>query len=103
MELIVMALATYRISSLLVHEEGPFNVFGRFRTLLGIYWDQYSEPQANNMIGRAFTCVWCLSLWVAIALVVAHYLSPFYTFWLTLPFALSAVAIVIERFANGEK
>ena len=101
MELILIALATWRVSSLLVSEEGPFLILVKFRSFMGVYYDEYSEPQGKNVIARALLCVWCISFWVALGFAVLYYYGL--AFWVALPFALSAAAIVIERIVDGTR
>lgn len=64
---VIVTLATWRIASLLVNEDGPFDIFARFRKFIGVYYDYYSRKQGKNVVARAFTCVWCLSVWIALA------------------------------------
>ena len=101
MELILIALATWRVSSLLVFEEGPFLILVKMRSLAGVYYDEYSEPQGKNVIARALLCVWCISFWVALGFTVLYFYGV--AFWVALPFALSAVAIIIERIVDGSR
>jgi hypothetical protein len=101
MELILITLATWRVSSLLVFEDGPFLLLMKMRSLIGVYYDEYSEPQGNNVFARALTCVWCSSIWVALVFTVLYYFGL--AFWIAMPFALSAVAIIIERIVDGSR
>ena len=101
MELMLIALATWRVSSLLVFEEGPFLVLVKMRSLAGVYYDEFSEPQGRNVFARALLCVWCISFWVAIGFTVLYFYGV--AFWVALPFALSAVAIIIERIIDGSR
>lgn len=84
--LIVYALAVWRLSSLLVDEMGPLGVFDLIRRL------------ANKLrLGGAFSCVWCMSVWVAALVVLAHVLAPAAAFYGALVLALSAGAVVIQE------
>jgi len=96
-------LATWRITSLLVSEEGPFYILERLRYIIGIRYDESSERYGKHELARAFLCVWCLSIWVGIALAVAYLIASKATILISFPFALSAAAIVIERLANGTR
>lgn len=62
--LVLGILATYRLSSLLVSERGPFDVFGRLRDWAGVTYDDHSQPQGDSELAQAFTCIWCASIWV---------------------------------------
>ena len=100
MEVIVLALATWRLSSLLTAEEGPFGVFTKVRHLIGVRYDEHGQPYGKNQLAAGVACLWCCSMWVGIMLAVLFYLW-YDSFWLSLPFALSAVAIAWERWVNG--
>ncbi len=101
MELILIALATWRVSSLLVFEEGPFMLLVKMRGLAGVYYDEYSEPQGKNVIARALLCVFCISFWIGLGFTVLYFYGL--AFWVALPFALSAAAIIIERIVDGSR
>ena len=60
--LLIATLATYRVVRIILIEDGPFNVFVKLRGRL--------DPDARTWLGRGMQCVWCLSFWVAPALVV---------------------------------
>ncbi len=81
---LLAVLAVWRVTHLLSREDGPFNVLGQFRRVLG-----------TRMLKDLVSCFYCLSIWVA---------APFAWFlqgtwvertigWL----ALSGAAILLER------
>jgi hypothetical protein len=49
------------------------------------------RPKSN--LGRLFSCVWCVSMWVGAFLALVA-ITPFWV--VLLPFALSAVAIMMN-------
>ena len=82
MTLILATLAVWRLTSLLVYEDGPFGVFDRLRDAL--------------LFRRLLGCFWCTSVWTA-AIIVAMVRLTFVDriiLWL----AASAGAILIEEF-----
>lgn len=88
---VLLGLAGWRISSLLVYEAGPFDVFQHLRNLF-----QPTVGEITNPIGKMLTCVWCTSVWTVL-LVAA--------IWLVLPeavylLAAMTVAILVERLAR---
>jgi hypothetical protein len=117
-EIVVLGLATFRLASLLVNEDGPFLMFLRLRLKAGvIYWntetmvvygnkmaieeaqhgrlyDLEVATSASNEFAKALNCVWCSSIWVSLFLTIPYALivglAPFAAFvvWL----ALSAIA-----------
>ncbi len=89
MDYLVLALATWRISSLIVNEDGPYKLCKSVRE-----WLQ------RTISAELFNCLWCASVWVAIALTIAYWYVPELTIWLMLPFALSALAIALDKW-NG--
>jgi hypothetical protein len=96
LEFIVLVLATWRISNLVVDdsEDGPWDVLHKVRHLMGIRYDDKNRAYGINEIGRAATCMWCFSLWVGLfVFLVGYYVSsvPFY------PFALSAGALMTNK------
>ena len=93
----ILALTTWRITSLLVYEDGPKDIFARFRYLIGVRYDDRSEAYGDNQFAKAFTCLWCLSPYVGAILVVLWLLWAG-IIYLYLPLALSAAAIMIEGF-----
>lgn len=48
-------------------EAGPAQVFARFRTRIGVTYDQYSNPVASNWVAEGVLCFFCLSVWIAFA------------------------------------
>lgn len=55
MQYVIYALAVWRLTHLLVAEDGPWNVVFRLRVFLG-----------NSMAGRTMDCFYCASMWIAI-------------------------------------
>lgn len=84
LDFVLACLATWRVSSLLVREEGPYALFALARRAL-----------ATTVIGRALECFYCTSLWVAgpIALWLVGPTRAWAMTWL----ALSGAAILAER------
>lgn len=103
LELTVLALATWRCTALLSYERGPGDVFVRARGRLGIQPDADGAPAAwpERLPASAVVCVWCLSVYLGAAWALLWLLRPAPAFWLALPLALSAAAILVERYAHG--
>lgn len=82
--LIVAALATWRLSSLLLYESGPFDISLRIR----------SAASRTAFTAQLFSCMYCLSVWIGLLCAVLTLTEA----WIVmLPFALSAVAIGMDR------
>lgn len=82
--LILLIMATWRISSLLTNEDGPFDILVFFR--------------AHG--GNVFECLFCVSVWIGILIAGLYWYSPGLATLLCLPFALSAGAIAWDKW-NG--
>ena len=82
--LICCVLATWRITHLLVTEDGPGDVVVRLRASLG-----------QSVLGRAMDCFYCLSVWVAAPL--APFVSTDPLEWAFTWLALSGGACLLER------
>ena len=103
--LLIVALAVYRLSLLISKEAGPFDMFGRLRTLAGVRFDQYSNPYATNQFSEGLLCPFCVSVWLGICatlLLVAAQLFHFEqtVIYLMLPFALSGMAVFIFKWTG---
>lgn len=94
LELVVLGLATWRISHMLTSERGPFDMFIKLRDKMGFVHDEF-----GHVIGRPDTnvlaCTWCTSFWIAMILLVV-FVDPL-LWWMVVPFAVSAMAIIINE------
>lgn len=101
-QIVIGILATWRLSAMLSYEAGPNDIFIWFRELIGIYHDDTGEIIGDNgsFFAELFTCIWCLSVWIGMVITVMIFLNPV-LFWLFLPLALSAGAILTERLIRG--
>lgn len=80
-------LATWRLTHLLAHEDGPGDVIASLRRWLG-----------NSFLGNLLDCFYCLSLWIAAP--VAYWLIDRWREWPFLWLALSGAACLLERVGN---
>lgn len=88
-ELILLTgLATWRLSSLLVRESGPFEMFSKIRDWSGVKFDEHSRCIGDTVVSQAFCCLWCMSIWIAIfpafylSLSHNHNITYFVAMWL---------------------
>lgn len=79
--LLIYALATYRLTRIILIEDGPFNVILKLRGAL--------DPDQRTWLGKGMACIWCVSFWVGLALVYA----ATYTAGLVLVSGLAASAL----------
>jgi len=82
--LILVVLALWRVTHLLWAEDGPGDIFVRFRRLAG-----------SSFVGRILDCFYCLSLWTAAP--AAWLLGITWKGRALLWFALSGAVILVER------
>jgi hypothetical protein len=102
LELLISSLAVWRISSLLVREDGPVDVFAKLRTFMGVRYDEYSVPYGTNVIGSLLLCVWCTSIWVAFFVALLEKPTNILKL-LQRTLALSAMAIIIDEVTSEHK
>ncbi len=100
---LVVAMAVARLSVMLVDEDGPYAILEKWRRFLGIRYNQmserYVEPASGlrHELASLFLCSWCLSIWLGTLATLFLLLSPTIVFWLSLPLALSFVAVVFKE------
>lgn len=95
LELIILGLATWRISYMLVGEQGPYNIFEKLRHKVGVEYLDDGTPYIRNTWGELFTCMWCMSIWIGAILFIVDALTG--GAWVGIPFALSAFAIITHE------
>jgi len=101
MDYVILGLATWRISNLLVNEDGPWDIFSKLRHLAGVRYDEHSSLYSTNELSKLLMCVWCLSPYLAAVLTLAYWFWPSIAIPISLPFALSAMAVLVDKVANG--
>jgi hypothetical protein len=90
MDYLILALATWRLTNLIV---GPLEVFARFRVIAGVQENDYGRFGTTEL-ARMLACFWCASIWVALCVYILYLFAPVEIF---IPFALSGAAIVISE------
>jgi hypothetical protein len=81
---LLAALATWRVTHLLVGEDGPAEIIARLRARLG-----------QSLAGKLMDCFYCSSLWVALP--AALFVSRQWLNWIMAWLALSGAACLLER------
>ena len=105
-DLLLISLAVWRLSLLIVQEEGPpwaldpdgkpFGIFAALRTRLALAEMDHPDRWRfflNGLVG----CVWCLSLWLGFLAAALYLAWPGVAVTLSLPFALSGLAILYQE------
>jgi len=96
LDLIILALATYRLSELLANEDGPAGIFARLRKWLGVEVNEYSQLEASNIVAEMVICTYCNSFWLGVFWCIALYAWSG-VLWLALPFALSGFVVLVDK------
>lgn len=86
--LVVMILASWRISCLFYYDRGPWDLFDRLRYRAGVYLD----PEHRSFWGKQLACFWCVSLWVSLGVVIVGLFYPV----ILLPFAVGGAAVLLS-------
>lgn len=97
--LVVGTLASWRLTNIAHWEK----IFTPVRKLFGIKEIPIINKDGNivdtkfiypdTFFGKLWSCFWCLSVWVSLGVTIVILVFP----WVLLPFAISAVAIIIEK------
>lgn len=61
-EVIIIGLAGWRVASLFVQEDGPWDVFERVRARAGL-----GVGEVSGFWPSLLSCVWCASVWTTLA------------------------------------
>lgn len=90
-----LALAAWRLASLIANEDGPWYVFKRFRVRAEEWCNTYRFCRELGL-HELVPCEWCNSVWIG-AFITALYLWLGDTIlYIAIPLALSTVAIIIK-------
>lgn len=103
--ILTLYLATYRLTLLISKEAGPFDMMGRFRTWVGVKFDEHSRPYATGQVSEMVLCPYCLSVWVGICVTLIFVVALIcgvekYILWALLPFALSGLSVFLFRYVG---
>lgn len=85
-----VGMATWRLSSLLAYEPGPFQIFERFRRFLST-----SKHKILREISLGVECGWCNSVWIG--MVLSFLIAQNVFEWFVVSFSLSVFSIAVNR------
>jgi hypothetical protein len=74
--LVILGLATWRLSHMLSREDGPGHMFACLRGFLGVRESLQGTRSADTFLGQLIACPLCLSVWIAAFLLIAWLLVP---------------------------
>ena len=98
--LIVLPLAVWRVANMLADtdQSGPFELLDWLRGMAGVKYADSNVPYWKpGSLAALIMCVDCSSVWLGMLGVVAFAVAPMLTIFVSLPFALSAVAMLWRR------
>lgn len=89
MQFALLSLLVYRLARLIAIDDGPFDLFLKFRDTLGAYdYGENGEPKTS--LGRGIVCPYCVGVWLALFVAIAAYPWPeALVYWLALAGAQS--------------
>ena len=91
----VLALAAWRLASLVANEDGPWMMFKRLRQRAEQWCKRYRFCSDFGLY-EFFSCEWCNSVWIGAGLTLLYLWMGEAILYLALPLALSTVVIVIK-------
>jgi len=103
---LTLGLATWRVSSIIAYEDDPFGILTKIREATNLEWfdehDRFLPIKTGDSVwrhrfGELISCLHCTSVWIGIAYTTVAFLSTQVALALSLPFALSAVAVIIKE------
>lgn len=101
MDFLILALAAFRISSLVAGEEGPYGLFDWLRSLIGVKRDDAGKTYGTNSFATGLTCLWCNSIWIGLIITVAYAWRNDITVLASYPFAFSSVGMIVARWTHS--
>jgi hypothetical protein len=90
-----LALAAWRLASLVANEDGPWFIFKRFRQRAEQWCNKYRFCRELGLY-ELVTCEWCNSIWIGVIITVLYLWLGSTILYIALPLALSTVAIIIK-------
>jgi len=93
LDILILFMATYRLSIMLAKEDGPYDIIERIRLRIGVGYDEYSNAYGKTMLARGALCIYCNSVWIGTFLTVVVLLGM--PTALILPLAASAFVVIL--------
>lgn len=90
-----LALAAWRLASLVANEEGPWQMFKRLRERAEQWCKSYRFCRELGVYDL-FACEWCNSIWIGTGLTLLYLWLGETLLYFVIPLALSTVVILIK-------
>lgn len=88
LDLLLLALSCWRLSYMLVKEDGPFRLFANLRTLILV--------NIGHSTPNVFNCIMCMSVWVAALVLLIYPFAPIVVWWLS----ISGAALMLMSYTG---
>lgn len=90
---VLIGLAGWRMAHLLVEEDGPWNIFERFRKMMGL-----KEGLLEGFFPLLLSCIYCTSVWTTLLAGFLWWVEP----WIVIIIAAMAIALITNSFAGSK-
>lgn len=90
---VIAGLAGWRIANLFLYEDGPWEIFAKFRKLVGI-----KPGRVEGFFPTLFSCIYCLGFWTALGAFLLFRIFPD----AAIVIAAAAVVILVDKAASRE-
>ena len=91
-----LALAAWRLASLVANEDGPWLIFKRLRQRAEQWCRKYKFCSELGLY-ELFSCEWCNSIWIGAGLTLLYMWIGEWILYIALPLALSTMVILIKH------
>lgn len=102
LEFIILALATFRLTRLVVYDKITAFFREQFYDVVELKTKKRLEKPAKGprrTLADLISCPWCIGLWAAAFVVFFYYLTPF-VYYVVLFLAVAGLATSLQLFAN---
>lgn len=106
-DMLLLALATWRIAAMITRGYGPFGVFRRWQHWSASRWLEVrrkAESAGGDVLPHySFgECVKCMSVWVAILLLGLYFVAPAVARVVVAWFAISGAALMLASYSGAD-
>ena len=103
-QFLIMAMAVWRVSSIVAREDGPMDIFPKFKTrVLDLSEDERLHISVRKMLNsfyRGLNCMWCNSVWFSA--IASIFITVSFLEWSVVTLSLSTMVIIIETVVKGK-
>lgn len=104
-QFLLVSLSVWRVAHFFADpaEDGPFSIAHRVRKLVGVKYDDYSNPYGTNVVSKAILCVWCGSFWYGVLAALVYWaLTKDINDAVWLPLATSGFSVLAEEYVTRD-